>query len=364
MKSLTSFQENSVNNLRKASVIILPQPPTALLSTPSFIDGDNSIYTLTLTDGSIVHLRVQNDISQQQQQQQMSQLTQLLQQQQLQQQLQLQHQTQLKVEHSEEDLTTLETCCWLQSDVSDARCADCESCSGIRQSSSSTPSSVAEEVTLPFSNPATPPASPHDMPTLTDHTSGLDRDSLSTVSPRDVMPMYSYVSRARSSTPIPAAPIMTRSASISSEDSFSHANDGSNDGSSYDDDDFTANDLSALFASLDNVTIESLKARLCAGLPEGPTVDLGALLVAAKIDLTVNDIVAPPLTTVKKIMEQKGLSDWQVALCLKIRRRKKNTVSLFYVHPGLNVIWIIAYFTLKSRPVLFTHQWLNSCLSV
>ena len=340
MKSLTSFQENSVNNLRKASVIILPQPPT---------------------DGSIVHLRVQNDISQQQQQQQMSQLTQLLQQQQLQQQLQLQHQTQLKVEHSEEDLTTLETCCWLQSDVSDARCADCESCSGIRQSSSSTPSSVAEEVTLPFSNPATPPASPHDMPTLTDHTSGLDRDSLSTVSPRDVMPMYSYVSRARSSTPIPAAPIMTRSASISSEDSFSHANDGSNDGSSYD---FTANDLSALFASLDNVTIESLKARLCAGLPEGPTVDLGALLVAAKIDLTVNDIVAPPLTTVKKIMEQKGLSDWQVALCLKIRRRKKNTVSLFYVHSGLNVIWIIAYFTLKSRPVLFTHQWLNSCLSV
>ncbi len=49
--------------------------------------------------------------------------------------------------------------------------------------------------------------------------------------------------------------------------------------------DFTANDFSALFASLDNVTIESLKARLCAGLPEGPAVDLGALLVAAKIDL-------------------------------------------------------------------------------
>jgi hypothetical protein len=136
--------------------------------------------------------------------------------------------------------------------------------------------------------------------------------------------MYSYVPKARTSTPLP---VMARSASISSEDSFYHANEGSSSASTYDEEDFTANDLSALFASLDNVTIESLKARLCAGLPEGPTVDLGALLVAARIDLTVNDIVAPPLTTVKKIMEQKGLTEWQVALCLKIRRRKKNTVS-------------------------------------
>ena len=141
------------------------------------------------------------------------------------------------------------------------------------------------------------------------------------------MPMYNYVPKARSSTPLPPAPIMFRSTSISSEDSFSQANEGSSGASTYDDDDFTANDLSALFASLDNVTIESLKARLCAGLPEGPTVDLGALLVAAKIDFTVNEIVSPPLTTVKKIMEQKGLSEWQVALCLKIRRRKKNTVT-------------------------------------
>jgi len=79
---------------------------------------------------------------------------------------------------------------------------------------------------------------------------------------------------------------------------------------------------------MDNVTIESLKARLCAGQPEGPTFDLGKLLEAAKINLSVNTIVSPPLTTVKKIMENNKLSDWQIALCLKIRRRKKNTVRV------------------------------------
>ena len=78
---------------------------------------------------------------------------------------------------------------------------------------------------------------------------------------------------------------------------------------------------------MEKVTIEKLKAKLSA-LPDGQT-DLGALLVAAKIDLTVEDIVGPPLTTVKKIMEAKSLSDWQQTLCLKIRRRKKNTVRIF-----------------------------------
>ena len=90
---------------------------------------------------------------QQQQQQQLTQLTQLLQQ---------QHH-QLKEEDQEEELTALESCCWLQSDGSESRCADCESCSEVRHSSAS-PSSVAEEVTLPFSNPSTPPSSPHDLP--------------------------------------------------------------------------------------------------------------------------------------------------------------------------------------------------------
>ena len=79
---------------------------------------------------------------------------------------------------------------------------------------------------------------------------------------------------------------------------------------------------------MDSVTIEALKAQLTT-LPEGQTADLGALLVAAKIDLTVEDIVGPPLTQVKRIMEQKKLSDWQVQLCIKIRRRKKNTVRDF-----------------------------------
>jgi hypothetical protein len=114
------FQDDSLNSLRKTSVIILPQPPV--------VEGDNNVYTLTLTDGSVVQLRVQNDVlPPQQQQQQMTQLTQLLQQHQ-QQQLQLQ---QLKEEQAE--LTTLESCCWLQSEGSESRCADCESCSGVRQ---------------------------------------------------------------------------------------------------------------------------------------------------------------------------------------------------------------------------------------
>ena len=81
-----------------------------------------------------------------------------------------------------------------------------------------------------------------------------------------------------------------------------------------------------MFSSMEKVTIESLKAKL-SSLPDGQT-DLGALLVAAKVDLTVEDIVGPPLTQVKKIMEAKGLSEWQMTLCLKIRRRKKNTVRL------------------------------------
>ena len=50
------------------------------------------------------------------------------------------------------------------------------------------------------------------------------------------------------------------------------------------------------------------------------------MLVAAKVSMTLDDIVGPPLNTVKKNMMVKGLSDWQQTLCLKIRRRKKNTV--------------------------------------
>ena len=92
------------------------------------------------------------------------------------------------------------------------------------------------------------------------------------------------------------------------------------------DEDTSLASLYSMFSSMEKVTIEKLKAQL-SSLPEGQT-DLGALLVAAKVDLTVENIVGPPLTQVKKIMEARGLSEWQMTLCLKIRRRKKNTVRL------------------------------------
>ena len=107
---------------------------------------------------------------------------------------------------------------------------------------------------------------------------------------------------------------------------------------------------------MEKVTIEKLKAQL-SSLPEGQT-DLGALLVAAKVDLTVENIVGPPLTQVKKIMEARGLSEWQMTLCLKIRRRKKNTVRLnfkvFRLQPTAA--------SLKSRSVIVIFLSLLSCL--
>ena len=120
--------------------------------------------------------------------------------------------------------------------------------------------------------------------------------------------------------------MVSRSFSMCSEDSnpFSATGTGTETGSDSEDGDDSLASLYSMFSSMEKVTIESLKAKL-SSLPEGQT-DLGALLVAAKVDLTVEDIVGPPLTQVKKIMEAKGLSEWQMTLCLKIRRRKKNTV--------------------------------------
>ena len=103
--------------------------------------------------------------------------------------------------------------------------------------------------------------------------------------------------------------------------------------------DFIDDELLSMFTSVQNTTIESLKARLMASrLPDGSSeTDLGALLVAAKIDLSVDDIVTPPLNSVKKLMDSHALTDWQQTLCLKIRRRKKNTVSTFYIiHKTVN----------------------------
>jgi len=97
-----------------------------------------------------------------------------------------------------------------------------------------------------------------------------------------------------------------------------------------DNSDFIDDELLSMFTSVHNTTIESLKARLMASrLPDGSTEnDLGTLLVAAKIDLTVDEIVTPPLNTVKKLMDSHTLTDWQQTLCLKIRRRKKNTAAV------------------------------------
>ena len=182
-------------------MIILPQPPSALLTTPSFVEGDNNVYTLTLTDGSIVQLRVQNEVmqQQQQQQQQLNQLTQLLQQQQ-----------QNSMKEEQEQLTSLEGCCWLQD--SENRCSECETCS-IGDTSTSPPSSIAGEVTIPFSNPSTPPASPQGLPASTalpSSAADLLKESLSPVSPREVMPMYSYVPKSRYISNLSPAPIMLR----------------------------------------------------------------------------------------------------------------------------------------------------------
>ena len=133
------------------------------------------------------------------------------------------------------------------------------------------------------------------------------------VSPTEVFPNIRRLSKRSSQA-------TKKTFSVCSEDSnpcFSASN--------FDSDDDDDESIFSMFSNMEKVTIESLKSKL-SNLPEGQT-DLGALLVAAKIDLSVEDIVGPPLTAVKKIMEAKNLSDWQMTLCLKIRRRKKNTVS-------------------------------------
>ena len=214
---------------------------------------NNDIYTLTLTDGSIVQLRVTNE--------QPNQVS----------QLQL-------VDHQNQQN-------WTQH----------------HDRVVSSPDSYAAEVTVQSSilESPTSPVPP-------------------SVSPTEVFPAM-IPSKRRQTRKSKAS--YTRSSSVCSEDSkdyYSAASAASEDSDN--------EDLFNMFSnSMEKVTIESLKAKLSA-LPEGQT-DLGALLVAAKIDLTVEQIVGPPLTTVKKIMEHKGLSEWQMTLCLKIRRRKKNTVS-------------------------------------
>ena len=220
---------------------------------------NNDIYTLTLTDGSIVQLRVTNE--------QPNQVSQIIQ----------DHQNQQN---------------WPQNPPS----------SHDRVS----PDSYAAEVTIPFDHKTSEllsPASP-----------------VPAVSPTEVFPAVRIPKRQTRKSKAS----YTRSSSVCSEDSKDYHSAASAASEDSENEDF----FNMFSNSMEKVTIESLKAKLSA-LPEGQT-DLGALLVAAKIDLTVEQIVGPPLTTVKKIMEHKGLSEWQMTLCLKIRRRKKNTVSFLW----------------------------------
>lgn len=146
-------------------IIILPQHPSSLSSSvPSVWKGDNNIYTLTLTDGSIVQLRVQNDVI---------------------------HQQQRPVTNttSQDDLTNLETCCWFQND-SDAACTHCD---GRQQVVSPLPD-VVEEVILPLTSHT---SSSHLKPELLFCQPSL---SLSPVSPQEVMPMYAFT-KTRPTTP-------------------------------------------------------------------------------------------------------------------------------------------------------------------
>ena len=312
---------------------------------------NNDLYTLTLTDGSVVQLKVQNDTDGPHNQPQI-----------------VHHHHHHEDHPQNEDstaagITSLDNVSqtWLPShhDIacSNATAGGAVAADGIRSNSVS-PASFAEEVTLSYAGSASPqtvqnsdnttikfeisPTSPTEV--LSSHPASpcmIPTDSASPcVSPTELVfdPSYSNKrtsKRLKNSKQQPAPPPRSsnkippsRSFSYSSEDSSNNYSNSLSTASDTDDIDNDDNQsLLSLFSSMEKVTIEKLKAKLSA-LPEGQT-DLQALLVAAKIDLTVEDIVGPPLTTVKKIMEAKGLSDWQQTLCLKIRRRKKNTVRIY-----------------------------------
>ncbi len=293
--------ENSAEQLGKS------QQKNVVISNLNASD----VFTLTMTDGSIVHLKVQNaaepvtatavtTLPPADESAVPSADTVIAQ------QSQHQHEhwmstTEAQIQHTEQLLLSA------QQQAAQHHAGQHHQSNAACRSSSVSPASFAEEVTLPFSiNTQTPQLqSQHHMSLRGHSASSANADLLSNVSPSEVMP------------------VARRSFSVCSENSGSPAeidSDAETDGG-------VDPSLLSMFNCVDKVTIEDLKAKL-SNLPEGQT-DLGALLVAAKIDLTVDEIVAPPLTTVKKIMDAKKLNDWQMTLCLKIRRRKKNTVSSF-----------------------------------
>ncbi len=193
MVTSTSHDETFHSAAKKPdnrSLIILPQNSTSLFPVQPGSLGDNSIYTLTLTDGSIVELRVQNDVVQQQQ---------------------------LLVRHNQDDITDIDTCCWLQTEPESGGCTHCQSggsdSDGSHQGSSSFTPSREEVVTMSLNEMDDNALSLHEF-----HSQDQNQDSLSPVSPQDVMPMYSY-SSSRTSTPLPEG-LLLRSASPISIDSF------------------------------------------------------------------------------------------------------------------------------------------------
>ena len=324
----TTILENHLNqtNHGAQAAASAGTPPNLVFlnsaSQPVSINASD-IYTLTLTDGSVVQLRVQPEQAQLEQQQQQ-------QQQQSQEELQQNLTLLSNGWPSSQDLESVPVIALNSSNTKltnpsapPPTVSAAEACALLRSTSSS-PASIAAEVTLPFSNPHTP-LSISDSATISlpSSPSGIlcdddDAHLLSPVaSPHEVQPDHRKNSSSSNNTPLPVQ-------HHRSSDSFSCSSDGA--ASCFDgDDDICDNETFLnMFTSIDNVTIEALKAQLTT-LPEGNT-DLGQLLVAAKIDLTLDDIVVPPLTHVKRIMEQKDLTDWQTQLCIKIRRRKKNTV--------------------------------------
>lgn len=200
-------------------------------------------------------------------------------------------------------------------------------------SSEQSPVSVAAEVILPFSNPHTPDnhdpnlslrsSSPSSMGTSSAGSEDIFLSSPVIVSDDDPLLQQH---RQHLQNQQQQRLQFQKCASVSENDLLSDAFELSDpDSDEMGGPNIPEDSLQSIFASMENVSIETLKAQLTT-LPEGQT-DLEALLVAAKIDMTLEEIVGPPLTHVKKAMETKGLSDWQVQLCIKIRRRKKNTVG-------------------------------------
>lgn len=204
-----------------------------------------------------------------------------------------------------------------------------------QQQQSSPPSSQAPPSSAAT---ATPTVNPSDVYTLT-LTDGsvvqlrVQQPDLPQPQMAEEQPQQEvWASQPRSADLNTQLPLVAEEVTLPYTGSMSSSNESV---SSYDPDEALDDEaLISMFSSVDNVTIETLKAQLTS-LPEGQSADLGALLVAAKIDLTVEDIVGPPLAQVKRVMEQKSLADWQVQLCIKIRRRKKNTVSYYFISLSL-----------------------------